>query len=283
MQCDKIVMGGDVMAIMSKIVESWKRVNYINYDNATPFCVIEMGWEQTKPNHTWSPNGRPRYLIHLIKDGKISVTRADGTVAHLTKGDAFINAPDEASIMKSDSQDPCEYYWIAFNGKDARAILEKTTQSLYPRYKESGLFAIKELLDNSISETIGTLFALFNVLNSIKDESKGDKDDFVKTAVLYIESNYHKQFDVGKYAKSIGVSRSHFTTVFTKRIGMSPYNLLMNERIENAKKYLINSDLTISQIATKTGFASIERFSTVFKTKTGMSPKKFRDSVKILT
>ena len=109
------------------------------------------------------------------------------------------------------------------------------------------------------------------------------KDDFVKKAVLYIESNYHKQFDVGKYAKSIGVSRSHFTTVFTKRIGMSPYNLLMNERIENAKKYLINSDLTISQIATKTGFASIERFSNVFKTKTGMSPKKFRDSVKILT
>ena len=64
---------------------------------------------------------------------------------------------------------------------------------------------------------------------------------------------------------------------------MSPYSLLINERIENAKKYLINSNLTISQIATKTGFASIERFSNVFKIKTGMSPKKFRASVKILT
>lgn len=266
------------MAILSKIEEYQKRVNYIGYDSTTPFCVMEIGWEQTKPNHTWSPNGRPRYLIHLIKDGKISVTRDDGTVAHLTKGDAFINAPDEASIMKSDSKSPCEYYWIAFNGKDAKKILEKTTRSLYPRYKESGLIAIKELLDNSVVETIGTLCALFNVLNSIKDEEQEEKDDFVKRAILYIESNYHKSFDVGKYAKSIGVSRSHFTTVFAKRTGMSPYSLLVKERIENAKKYLKGSDLTISQIATKTGFASIERFSNVFKAKTGMSPKKYRDT-----
>lgn len=273
------MMGGDIMAILSKITESQKRVNYIGYDFSIPFCVIEVGWEQTMPNHTWSPNGRPRYLIHLIKNGKISVTRADGTVTHLTKGDAFINAPDEMSVMKSDPSDPCEYYWIAFNGKDAKSILEKTTKNLYPRYKESGLYAIKELLDNSISETISMLFALFNVLNSIKSETQDEKDDFVKKAVLHIESNYHKHFDVGKYAKSIGVSRSHFTTVFTERVGMSPYSLLTNERIENAKKYLKNSDLTISQIATKTGFASIERFSNVFKAKTGISPKKYRDSL----
>lgn len=283
MHCDKIITGGDSMTIMSKIVENEKRVNYISYNNEVPFCVIEIGWELTKPNHTWSPNGRPRYLIHLIKDGKISVTRSDGKVTHLSKGDAFINAPDEASVMKSDPKDPCEYYWIAFNGRDAKNILRKTTQNLYPRYKESGLIAIRELLNNSTSDTIGTLFALFNVLNSIKDESTDEKEDFVKKAVLHIETNYHKQFDVGKYAKSVGVSRSHFTTVFTKATGMSPYNFLINERVENAKKHLSSSNLTISQIATKTGFSSIERFSNIFKIKTGMSPKKYRSSVKILT
>lgn len=267
------------MAIISKIVESQKRVNYINYDNEIPFCVMEIGWEQTKPNHTWSPNGRPRYLIHLIKNGKISVTRADGTVAHLTKGDAFINAPDEASTMISDALEPCEYYWIAFNGKCAKDILERTTARLHLRYKESGLIAIKELLDNSTSDTIGTLSSLFCVLNSIKDEHPNNDGDFVKKAILYIESNYHKQFDVGKYAKSIGVSRSYFTTVFTSKAGMSPYSLLINERIENAKKYLASTDLTISQIAAKTGFSSIERFSNIFKAKTGVSPQKYRSSL----
>ncbi len=271
------------MAIMSKIAQENKKVHYINYEFEVPFCVIEIGWEQTKPNHTWSPNGRPRYLIHLIKKGKISVTRANGKVMHLTKGDAFINAPDEESIMKSDSNDPCEYYWIAFNGMHAKTILKKSTQSLYPRYKESGILAISELLDNSTSDTIGTLLALFNVLNSIKDENTEDENDFVKKAVLYIESNYHKPFDVSEYAKSIGVSRSYFTTVFTERTGMSPYSLLIKERIENAKKHLDKGDLTITQIATKVGFASIDRFSSIFKRKTGISPKRYRELNKSLS
>lgn len=271
------------MRITSRLIESNKRVYYINYDFEMPFCVIEIGWEQTKPNHTWSPNGRPRYLIHLVKNGKISVTRDDGSITRLTKGDAFINAPDEASIMKSDQSDPCEYYWIAFNGKDAERLLQKTTKGLYPKYRESGIIAIKDLLDNEVSDTIGTLTALFRVLNSIKDEFQDEENDFVKKAVLYIESNYHKPFDVGEYAKSIGVSRSYFTTVFTKRMGMSPYNLLIKERVENAKKYLAKSDLTITQIATKLGFGSIDRFSSIFKQKTGMSPKAYRDYIKILS
>ena len=271
------------MPIMSRLIADDKRVHYIQFDLEMPFCVIEIGWEQTKPNHTWSPNGRPRYLIHLVKNGKISVTRADGSITHLTKGDAFINAPDEASIMKSDQRDPCEYYWIAFNGRDARQILQRTTKSLFPKYRESGIIAIKNLLDNEISDTIGTLTALFRVLNSIKDEVDDEENDFVKKAVLYIESNYHKHFDVGEYAKSIGVSRSYFTTVFTERTGMSPYSLLIKERIENAKKHLARTDMTITQIATKLGFASIDRFSSILKQKTGMSPKAYRDSIKILT
>ena len=271
------------MSLISRLSEKDKRVHYINYDHSLPFCVIEFGWEITKPNHTWSPNGRPRYLIHLIKRGKITVTRASGETMHLGKGDSFINSPDEASIMRSDFNEPCEYYWIAFNGCFAKSILEKTTKSLYPRHKESGIVAISELLDSSTTDAIGTLSALFKVFNAIKDEYHDEENDFVKKAILYIESNYYKSFNVKEYAKSIGVSRSHFTTAFTEKTGVSPYNFLINERIENAKMYLAKSDLTITQIAAKVGFSSIDRFSSIFKEKTGVSPKKYRYSNYSLT
>lgn len=271
------------MTIASKMIDNQARVHYLDYDFTLPFCVMEIGWQKTSPNHTWSPNGRPRYLIHLIKSGKISVTRANGQTTHLSSGDAFINMPDEESTMVSNSSDPCEYYWIAFNGKDAKTIIEKTTKSLYPKYKESGMLAIKKLLDNSISDTIGTLSALFEVLNSIKNESAENENDFVKKSVLYIESNYHNHFDVSAYAKSIGVSRSYFTTAFTKKVGMSPYDYLIKVRIDYAKKFLEHTDLTITQIATKVGFNSIDRFGNIFKKKTKMSPKEYRASTKIIT
>ena len=271
------------MTIASKMVDNQAKVHYLNYDFTIPFCVMEIGWQKTSPNHTWSPNGRPRYLIHLIKSGKISVTRANGEITHLSSGDAFINAPDEESTMVSDSSDPCEYYWIAFNGKDAKTIIEKTTKSLYPKYKESGILAIRKLLDNAVADTIGTLSALFEVLNSIKNESAENENDFVKKSVLYIESNYYKHFDVGTYAKSIGVSRSYFTTAFTEKAGMSPYDYLIKVRIDYAKKFLEHTDLTITQIATKVGFNSIDRFGSIFKKKTKMSPKEYRASTKIIT
>lgn len=270
------------MSLMSRLEEKNKRVHYISYDSSLPISVMEIGWEITKPNHTWTPNGRPRYLIHMIKRGKITVTRANGEIMHLGKGDSFINAPDEASTMRSDSDEGCEYYWLGFNGSYAKPFLEKTTKSLYPKYKESGIVAISELLESTVTDPIGTLCALFKVFNAIKDESHSEENDFVNKAILYVESNYHKSFNVEKYAKSIGVSRSYFTTSFTEKTGTSPYSFLINERIENAKKYLLKSDLTITQIATKVGFSSIDRFSSIFKEKTGMSPKKYRISIKIL-
>ena len=266
------------MSIISKINCDGKRVYYVNFNTQLPICACEVGWEITKPSHTWSPNGRPRYLIHLIKGGKGSVERENGTITSLSKGDCFINRPNENSTIKSDANEPFEYYWIAFNGSSAEKILNTTTNSLYPKYKESGIIAIRELLDNLITDDIGLLSALFSVLNSIKDEVKSDETDFIKKAVLYIENSYYKHFDVGRYAKEIGVSRSYFTTTFTQRIGVSPYNFLIKTRIENAKKYLIDTHMSISQIAYKVGFTALDRFSRMFKSYTTMSPLEFRNS-----
>lgn len=265
------------MVISAKIELESKRVNYIDFDFNMPICVIEMGWEKTPSNHTWTPNGRPRYLIHLIKQGKGTIQREDGTITKLSKGDFFINAPDEGSIVKSDINEPFEYYWIAFNGAYAKKIINEATNKKHGKYKGSAIIAIRELLDNSICDHIGTLNALFTVLNCIKSEALTN-EDFVKKAVLYIESNYYKSFDVGEYAKSIGVSRSHFTTVFTKKTGFSPYDFLTKIRIDNAIKYLLNTNMSVSQIAYKMGFTSLDRFGKMFKARTGMSAREYRSS-----
>ena len=119
------------------------------------------------------------YLIHLIKQGKGTIQREDGTITKLSKGDFFINAPDEGSIVKSDINEPFEYYWIAFNGAYAKKIINEATNKRDGKYKGSAIIAIRELLDNSICDHIGTLNALFTVLNCIKSEALTN-EDFVK-------------------------------------------------------------------------------------------------------
>ena len=269
------------MIIASRISRPNIIVHYIDFTDL-PITVCELGWEKTSPNHTWSPNGRPRYLIHLIKSGKCTVER-NGVITHLSRGDCFINYPDESSIIKTDFAEPCEYYWIAFNGAYAKRILREATENLYPKFKESGLIAIDTLLKNENYDHISSLSTLFSVLNSIKDESKQETIDFVKSATIYIENNYFEAFNVSNYAKQIGISRAHFTTIFTKRVGISPYDYLIKTRIAVAMRYLKENKLSISQIAYKVGFSSLDRFGKIFKKITGKSPKEYKSSILSIT
>jgi len=59
-------------------------------------------------------------------------------------------------------------------------------------------------------------------------------------------------------------------------VNVSDY--INNFRLEQAKSMLQNPELTISEIAYKTGFSSPNYFSTVFKNKFGVSPNAFRKS-----
>jgi AraC-like DNA-binding protein len=47
-------------------------------------------------------------------------------------------------------------------------------------------------------------------------------------------------------------------------------------RMQQAKTYIANSDMSISEISEKVGFANIEHFSRVFKKNMGISPQKYR-------
>jgi AraC-like DNA-binding protein len=59
-------------------------------------------------------------------------------------------------------------------------------------------------------------------------------------------------------------------------INVSDY--INNIRLEHAKSMLLNPELTISEVAYKSGFSSPNYFSTVFKNKYGLSPNAFRKS-----
>ncbi|MFK4997541.1 helix-turn-helix domain-containing protein [Bacillus sp. N9] len=58
----------------------------------------------------------------------------------------------------------------------------------------------------------------------------------------------------------------------------SPHQYLINYRINNAKKLLYNTKLTIKEIAFTCGFNSVSHFTTTFKKHVNVSPNKFRET-----
>jgi len=76
-----------------------------------------------------------------------------------------------------------------------------------------------------------------------------------------------------------GLSLSHFTRLFRAWTGYAPMEYLRRLRIEHARRLLGDVDLSVKQIAHRTGFDDAYHFSKVFRRLQGMQPTAYRESL----
>lgn len=74
-----------------------------------------------------------------------------------------------------------------------------------------------------------------------------------------------------------GISRTHFFRTFKRQTGQSPYRYHLQFTIRRAGEMLRNSRLSVKQIAIALGFRNPYHFSKLFKKKTGMPPRDYRE------
>jgi len=79
-------------------------------------------------------------------------------------------------------------------------------------------------------------------------------------------------------ASQAGYSPDHFSRLFKRILGISPQAHAIRVRIDRARQLLIESSLTISQIADALGYDDVFFFSRQFKARTGQTPGQYRQS-----
>ncbi len=72
------------------------------------------------------------------------------------------------------------------------------------------------------------------------------------------------------------MSPYHFIRIFKNETGKTPYEYLVDIKIEKACSLLRRSNLSVTEICFLCGFNSSSHFSTVFKQKIGVSPSMYR-------
>ena len=98
----------------------------------------------------------------------------------------------------------------------------------------------------------------------------------IVTAKLYMDENFHEPIDLDRLSKEACLSRFHFHRLFTRIYRRTPHQYLTRKRIEQARKWLADKDLTVSEICNNIGFESIGSFSSLFKKESGVPPQSFR-------
>ena len=89
--------------------------------------------------------------------------------------------------------------------------------------------------------------------------------------------------DLDKMSERYFYSKTHICRLFLKNTGKSFNKTLMDMKIGRACSLLENSEMTAEEIAHAVGYDSVEYFYRLFKQKTGMTPKEYKNKASRLT
>lgn len=99
----------------------------------------------------------------------------------------------------------------------------------------------------------------------------------MKRAVAYLHENYSRFLSRWEIADAVGDSEDYLSRVFSRELGLTPWDYLNRYRILQAKSLLLNSTEYIGNISRQVGFKDQAYFSRVFHKVTGHSPHAFRE------
>lgn len=93
-----------------------------------------------------------------------------------------------------------------------------------------------------------------------------------------LERHYREQLPVTEYARRLGLSVTHLNTLCHEFHGASALALMHQRLILEARRMLLYSTMTISQISEHLGFSDATYFSRFFRRQVGAAPKTFRSA-----
>lgn len=110
----------------------------------------------------------------------------------------------------------------------------------------------------------------------ISTRNKSTKS-FVLRAQEYVHDNYADAgLSLDSVCEELGVSNSYFSTIFKKETGSSFISYLTDYRMDQAARWLLETNEKSYIIAKKVGYTDANYFSYVFKRQFGVSPSKYR-------
>lgn len=119
------------------------------------------------------------------------------------------------------------------------------------------------------------------VINRMSTDIFAVPDEEVLKAVSFIKSNSRNPIQVDDVARAINISRRNLSRKFKQYLGRSIANEIIRARIDNICHMLTDTDISVSEIAYKTGFNDATHISRFFKAQTKLTPLEYRNKFSI--
>ncbi|TDW46394.1 transcriptional regulator GlxA family with amidase domain [Flavobacterium sp. 270] len=148
------------------------------------------------------------------------------------------------------------------------------------------ILLIQKFCGNEIAVQIAKIFSID--LNRYKQSyfstfrpNHLHNDNLVAMLQQKIENEYSTIVKLEEITKDIPTSARNMTRRFKQVTGIPPIEYLQNIRVESSKKYLEQTQLSISEIIEKTGYNDPKAFRKIFHKMVGMKPIEYREKFRV--
>jgi AraC-like DNA-binding protein len=162
-------------------------------------------------------------------------------------------------------------------------VIDKNTvhDAVYAQIQSILHIIFREYREKALGYQLAVKSKLYELMLVILRESPRPSCEIPSSLAKQIRAFMYKNFDdpdlcLEDAALAFNLNKFYFIRFFRKHTGYSFHSYLIKTRVDFACQYLIKSKMTITDIAFRSGFNSLQTFNRVFKSITGFKPRDYR-------
>lgn len=162
-------------------------------------------------------------------------------------------------------------HFYLFHAEKSRRLRVFITEFLCEWYEPS--LATYDIQNDLFSLIISELVNVFSVTST--NTSSQRQNQYILPSLHYIEKNY-RTCTLEKAAETLGLHPNYLSALLKKATGSTFNEIVQKERLAVSERLLLNSDLSVAEIADMTGYHNMSFFYRIFQKKNGCLPGEYR-------
>ena len=225
-------------------------------------------------------------VMEYVLEGEGTVV-VDKKAYTAKKGDLYLLPPNKSQDYYSDARNPWTKIWF-----NARGVLTESLLELYnPRHRvvfeNAGGYAFFEEIhaiganknDTVIEKHQKAALVFHRLLQYLYqkfDAGENQYSEEVRVCIEYIENHITENISLKTLGELVYLSESQIIRNFKRDLNTTPYEYILNRKMEQAKLLLTGTRLRVKEIAFRLGFSDEHYFTYLFGKRTGQTPVAYR-------
>lgn len=265
----------------------------LNYDFTSGILVKRLD-KDSVPEMKSYPHRDDYYIIVLVTRGTVAVAVDFEDVA-ISAGEAIVVSPSQVHSPSS-AAGGAEGWLLALASEyftpreiDAAARYALHTAPIAFDEKMSDdivrLFGIllRRIGDTSVAQPLASAIKSLVFSGMTEGNGRGKADRYMAIVIRLkklIDANLKNEKRPSRYAEMLNISEVYLNEAVKKATGLSVSAFIRSQVVLAAKRHLVYTLLSASEIALELGYEDYAYFSKLFKKDTGVSPTQYRKNIK---